>query len=106
MDKNEILEKSRKENSKEDEYNKDINKKSFGVAMLSSAVICFTLMMVEIFLDKGNGRGYLVILTAINVSTWMYKGIKLKNKQNIGISMIWLISFIASVVNYAMGLAG
>ncbi|MCI9641186.1 MAG: hypothetical protein HFJ98_00100 [Eubacterium sp.] len=106
MDKNEILEKSRKENGKQDEYNKDVNKKSAFVAMVSSAAVCFTLMMVEIFLDKGNGSGYLVILTSINVTTWMYKGIKLRDKHYIFISIVWLIAMLASAFNYAMNLAG
>lgn len=52
MDKNEILEKSRKENSKQDEYTQDVNKKSSVVGVISVAAVCFTLMMTEIFLKR------------------------------------------------------
>ena len=61
MDKNEILEKSRKENSKQDEYTQDVNKKSSLVGVISVAAVCVTLMMTEIFFEKGNGKGYLDI---------------------------------------------
>ena len=106
MNKNEILEKSRKENSKQDEYTQDVNKKSSVVGVISVAAVCFTLMMTEIFFEKGNGKGYLIILTSANLTIWLYKGIKLKDRHYIIISMIWLIAVVFSVVNYIMDLIG
>ncbi len=106
MDKNEILEKSRKENSKQDEYTQDVNKKSSLVGVISVAAVSVTLMMTEIFFEKGNGKGYLVILISVNLAIWLYKGIKLKDMHYIIISMIWLIAGVFSVVNYIMDLIG
>ena len=106
MDKNEILEKSRKENSKQDEYAKDVNKKCSMIGMIAVAAVCVILMVLEMAFDKEINPGYMVILTTVNCSMWFYKGIKLKDRQNIIISIIWLIALIFNAVNYIMDLAG
>ena len=106
MDKNEILEKSRKENSKQDEFAKDVNKKCSMIGMISVAIVCFSLLTIEPLFGKEINEGYGVILTTVNVSMWLYKGIKLKDKHYIIISMIWLLATIFSVVNYVMNLMG
>lgn len=106
MDKNEILEKSRKENSKQDEYAKDVNKKCSMIGMISVAVVCLVLMLLETAFGKEINPGYIVILTAVNCSMWFYKGIKLKDRQNIIISIVWLLALIFNAVNYIMDLLG
>lgn len=106
MDKNEILEKSRKEYSKEDEYAKDVNKKCSRIGMISVAAVCLVLMILDAVFDKGNYSGYMVIMTTVNFSMFLYKGIKLKDKQDIVISIIWLIVAIYNMVNYILNLIG
>ncbi|MDE5995855.1 MAG: hypothetical protein K2G56_02950 [Eubacterium sp.] len=106
MDKNEILEKSRKENSKQDEYAKDVNKKCSMIGMIASAVVCFALTTIEPLFGREINDGYGVILTTINLSMWLYKGIKLKDKHYIITAMIWLLATILTVVNYVMDLIG
>lgn len=104
MDKNEILEKSRNENKKQDEYQSEVNKTSMRVGMLTVVAICVILMAVEYFVYGECSPGYIVIITVVNAVLNLYKGIKLKDKPFIISGLIWSAATVIDVVNYIMKL--
>ena len=106
MDKNEILEKSRKENSKQDEYAKDVNKKCSMIGMIAVAVVCLLLMILETAFGKEINPGYMVILTSVNFVMYLFKAIKFKDKGFVIAAIIWLMATIFDTANYFMGLIG
>lgn len=96
MDKNEILEKSRQENKKSDELEKDVNIKASRIAMLVAAI----LLGVFIFIEDNNS--YLIILDSMCCALWCYKACRLKQKSDIILAVIWSIIF---VLNFAVYIA-
>lgn len=96
MDKNEILEKSRQENSKIDEFEKDINVKSARIALIVAAI----LLGIFIFIEENNS--YLIILDAMCGALWSYKACKLQKKSDIILAVVWIVIF---VLNFAVYIA-
>lgn len=100
MDKNEILEKSRQENKKFDELEKDINIKAFRIAVLVAVI----LLGVFIFIEENNS--YLIILDSMCGALWCYKACKLKKKSDIICAVIWIIVFALSFAVYIIDKCG
>ena len=106
MDKNEILEKSRKENNGKDEYHIALNKSVAKVGFITFGVLCIILITVEDVLLGNFNPAYTVLLSAVNFTIWFYKGIKLKDKTLIVFSIILFIVMVWSIAKYVMNLVG
>ena len=100
MDKNEILKKSRQENEKIDELEKDINIKAFRIAMLIATILLGVFIVIE------ENNSYLIILDSMCSALWCYKACKLKKKSDIILAVIWIVIFVSSFVVYIMDKCG
>lgn len=95
MNKDEILEKSRKENDKGDEYEKDIMLKGFKFSFaVTTAIVAFFLFY------KLHDYSYIIILTAMGLSYNLYNAIKIKSKTNIFITVGVGIAFVIYTILY------
>lgn len=106
MDKNEILEKSRQENKKQDEYYAEINKSGLRVGMIAVVIVCLALMIIEYAVKGDLESGYIVIITAVNAVINFYKGIRLKDKAYIIMGILWSGVTVLDTAKYIFQLVG
>jgi len=101
VDKKEILEKSRRENDRGDEYEKDIMLKGFKFSWAVTAVF-----LVFFSFYKSYDKSYIIILTAMGLSYNLYNAIKMKTKTNIIATVIWSIAFVLYIALYIVSEIG
>lgn len=98
MNKDEILEKSRRENSKKDPYEMEINLKAFQIGISFSFVLGFILFLVQLILGEGMNYSFWSIIMAVNAGASIYKGIKLSDRKNLRMGAAWGLLTLAGVV--------
>lgn len=97
MEKEKILEMSRKENMNVDLYELEIIGKSESFAGTIAGILCFALYLAEeIITGNKNSSLWGIFCTFIAVDS-LYKGIKLKKKFSVIFGVIWLCIAIVSV---------
>jgi hypothetical protein len=103
MDKEEILQASRKENQNKDIYELEITRKGQRIGGLAAICIAFILINVDrLRYDAGTNYGYFMILTASAAGMFIYKAIKLKQKHEILVAMIWTLATIYTLIMYIL----
>ena len=102
MNKEDILEKSRKENKKQDAYEMEVGYKAGTIAAIVMLLLAFVYFSYEIFTGKGNNPAFYSLITIYNGVFFGYKAFKLEKsrKLNILTSAIWTILSIMLVVFY------
>ena len=102
MKKEEILETSRNENKKRDEYEIRVDNKATTYAALAMLVLTSVFFIYEIVTGKGQNYSLYSILAIFNTIVYGYKGIKLEKnrKLNIVTSVIWGLLTIVLVLEY------
>ena len=102
MKKEEILETSRNENKKRDEYEIRVNNKATTYAALAMLVLTSVFFIYEIVTGKGQNYSLYSILAIFNTIIYGYRGIKLEKnrKLNIVTSVIWGLLTIILVLEY------
>lgn len=98
MNKDEILEKSRRENSKKDPYEMEIDLKSSNLGMVCSIVLCLVLFLVQRIAGGVFNYGFWSIIMAENAGAFIYKGIKLHNRSNMIMGAVWCFCALAGAV--------
>ncbi|MBQ8194192.1 MAG: hypothetical protein IJZ47_02395 [Oscillospiraceae bacterium] len=103
MNKEQILEMSRKENKEQDLYELEISSKATRVSSLICVIICAVLYVAEIMVCGNQNYGLWTIIAAFIAGTFLYTGIKLKNKVKIAVGILWtviaVIAIVAAIVN-------
>ena len=102
MEKEEILEASKKENKKKDMYEIQVESKGAtyaGLAMLILALIFYTY---EIISGKGSNPAFYSIITIYNAVLFGYKAIKIDKRRGLYIftAVVWSILTIMLVLDY------
>ena len=102
MKKEEILEKSRKENKKQDAYELEIGYKGGTWAAIIMVILAFVYYSYEVFTGKGSNPTFYSLITIYNAVFFGYKAIKLEKsrKLNIFTSIVWGILSIMLIVSY------
>lgn len=100
MNKEEILEKSRKENKNEDLVRADIERKAGVITMITITILSLVFYTLGITLKGEKNEGWFAIIAVYNAILCMYKGIALKNKTNIVAGVIWGILTIVCIILY------
>ena len=96
MDKNKILEMSRKENEKNDPFELEVAGKANNCAGLGMAIVVF-ILYVTIILARGEQDYGIWSIMAISMAVrYLYTGIKLKKKDQLGLGVLWGIIFAIS----------
>lgn len=103
MDKEKILEASRKENQNRDIYELEVIKRGQRIGALTAVCIAALLLVVEnLWLDKGTNYGYYIIIMSSAAGVWIYKAIKMKITHEIFLAVLWTAVAVYAVVMYIL----
>ncbi len=91
MNREEILEKSRKENEGIDEFEKEVLKEGRSAGAVAAAVVAFLLFIVQICLDKGQNYGLYAVLVSMAAAQFVVKAVKLKRKHEIALAAFYTL---------------
>lgn len=90
MNKDEILEKSRKENSQKDPYEMEVNLNASQMGSICAVALCLILFVIQILVGGGMNYGLWSIIMSANGGSAIYKGIKLSNRNNLILGAAYL----------------
>lgn len=102
MKREEILEKSRKENKNKDMYEIEIENKAVKLAAIIMIILATIYYCYEIFSGKGENYSYYSLIAVYCAILFGYKAIKLKRRRKLHIfcSLIWSIVTIITIIKY------
>lgn len=92
MKKEEILEKSRQENKNQDIYEKQIITKGGYIGAVCSAILAVAFYIFQILIGQGQNYGLFAIVFCILAVEFTYKYIKLKNKHELLVVILYWIA--------------
>lgn len=104
MDKEEILEKSRKENKNQDLYEKDVVKTSSLIGALVTAVLCAAFTIFELCIGAKGAMGFEAIIFTLLAAQFIYKAAKLKRKHEIACAVMYTLSAACFTVAYIISM--
>ena len=100
MKKEEILEKARQENKQKDLACIEAERKGAMLAAISIVILACIYYVCGIMLTGKSNYGWYSIIALYCTVVYGYKGIKMKNKFNIFVSIIWLLVTIITAYSY------
>ena len=102
MEKEDILEASKKENKNKDMYEVQVESKGAMYAGLSMLILALIFYTYEIISGKGSNPAFYSIITIYNAVLFGYKAIKIENRRKLCIftSVVWSILTIMLVLDY------
>ncbi len=105
MRKEEILEKSRKDNKNKDEYEIEMDKRATRIGGLFALILTTVYYCYEIFTGKGTNPALYSIITSFCAGSYIYVGIRVARNRKINLfaGIIWLILTISLVISYFVG---
>lgn len=95
MDKQEILERSRKENKNKDIYEQEILKQGNSAANFVMIVLATVFFVVQIFAGGGSNYGIYAIVFSGSMATFWVKWFKLRRKYELIMAFLYTIVVIA-----------
>ena len=97
MDREQILEQSRKENKEQDLYEQEVLLKGSSYGAITGAIIATLFFIVQILAGGGRNHGLYAVIFSIAATSFIYKAIKLKRKHEIFVASIYtLMTILAS----------
>lgn len=106
MNKEEILEKARKENKNGDEREEKIKLRSYAISASIGALLCITLAFVENVIFDRNVAHIWIIYNGMLFSKTLLDAIKLKKKSTIISSVFWGVLLVCWIVLYVLNIIG
>ena len=100
MKKEEILEKSRKENKEKDFVAIEVENVAVKIAALAVLILSSIYYISGIVIAGIDNKGWYSIIALYCAIVFGYKGIKLHNKMNLICGVIWLLVSIILIVSY------
>ena len=102
MKKEEILEKSKKENKNKDMYAVEVEAKGANYAGITMLLLAFIYFTFEIFSGRGSNPAFYSIITVYNAVLFGYKAIKIDKRRGLYIftAVVWSILTIMLVLDY------
>ena len=102
MKKEEILEKSKKDNKKKDIYALEVESKGANYAGITMLILAFIYYTYEIMQGKGSNPALYSIITIYNTILYGYKAIKIKERRGLSIttSVVWGLLTIMLILSY------
>lgn len=104
MNKEEILEASKRENKRKDLYAIEVDSNGTKLAGIIGVVLTTVLCTLEIILKGTRNDGIFAIAAAFIAVTSLYRGSKIKRVSSIVAGIIWTIFAIALCVPYVTAL--
>jgi len=100
MDKDEILEKAKKENKKKEPLVYEAYKTGITIGAIICAVLCMIFAVFEIIMHSPRYLGFLAITSAIAMGRSIGNAVKLKYKSDIIFAVIFGIAIICCTAAY------
>jgi len=97
MNKDEILEKSRRENSNGDEWQKDVALKGYRVAGIATAIL------LGIFCIAKHDIGYLIVIWLGDLFRSIYNAVKFKRVADFILVIVEVVLCVIWIYNYVRG---
>lgn len=104
MNKDEILEKSRKEHKNQDSYEKEVSRFAGAGGTIAAVIACLILTCVDIFLHQDT-NGVQAIMMATLAGECLAKGIKTKRRWEIVLGIFCVFVAVFSLVVHIVVLA-
>lgn len=92
MNKEEILEKSRKENKNQDVFEKEILKEGGNIGAMTAAILATVFFVIQIFVGGGMNYGLYAVVFSIPAAGFVVKAIRLKRRHEIIVAAIYIIA--------------
>lgn len=91
MNKEEILEKSRKENKNQDIYEKEVIDQGNKYACIAAAVLATIFFVVQIFVGSGMNYGLYAVVFSMPMGGFWYKFFKLHRRHELFVSIAYSV---------------
>lgn len=95
MTKEEVLEKSREENKKQDIYEKDVIIQGNRCACIASVVLATIFFVIQIFTGGGMNYGLYAIVLSIPMGGFLFKYYKLRKKHELFVTICYAVAVFA-----------
>lgn len=92
MDKETILEKSRKENNNQDVYEKEVIREGGNIAAIVAAILATVFFTVQIFLGEGMNYALYAVVFSIPATGFIVKAIRLKRRHEILVAALYTVA--------------
>ena len=100
MDKDEILERSRKENKDMDLVELEVNNKANAVANLVGVMVCAALTLIHAFVRDGVDTSAWTVMFSVLSTIMLMKFAKLRRRYELVAGLCYLVSAICFFLNY------
>lgn len=91
MEKDQILEKSRKENKNQDIYEKEILKEGRNIGAATAGILATIFFVIQILTGGGINYGLYAVVFSIPAAAFTVKAFRMKKKHEIFIAAIYII---------------
>lgn len=91
MEKDQILEKSRKENRNQDIYEKEILKEGRNIGAATAGILATIFFVIQILTGGGINYGLYAVVFSIPAAAFTVKAFRMKKKHEIFIAAIYII---------------
>lgn len=102
MNRDEILEASKRENKNKDVYEIEVERKGASFAAISMVLLAFVFFTYELISGKGTNPALYSIITIYNAVLYGYKAFKIEKNRKLCFfnSVIWSILTIMLILDY------
>ena len=91
MNKEQILEQSRREHKDQDLYEEEVLKSASNLAAISASVLAVIFFVVQLIVGLGRNYGLFAIVFSILASVFVVKAIKRKKKHEIFVAVMYIL---------------
>jgi len=106
MTKDEILEKSRKENKNKDFADLEVQKKAAVFSTLFVDFLCLIIILVRVVMNKPFNCEVLMFMCGTNATLFLTKFIKLRKKHELFVFILYTLGFVISTAAWIKQLIG
>jgi len=91
MNKEEVLEKSRKENKNLDLFEREVSQNAGNLAAIVAAILATIFYVIQVFVGLGQNYGLYAVVFSIPATGYLVKAIRMKNKKDIIAAAVFII---------------
>lgn len=92
MNKDEVLERSRKENKNQDMFEKEVMKEGGHLGAIVAAILATIFFVIQIVVGEGMNYGLYAVVFSILATGFVVKAIKLKRPHEILVAVIYIVT--------------
>jgi ABC-type multidrug transport system permease subunit len=91
LNKNDILEKSRRENKNLDLYEKEVSQKAGNISAVVAAILATIFYVIQILVGLGENYGLYAVVASVPATGYLIKAIQMKQRKDIIAAIIFII---------------